>query len=69
MIIDNTTEMAIAELLFYSECQMQAMIAENKQREIEEKSMAYTEEQFMNLAEYTRKIYQALSQQYENKDS
>ena len=40
---------------------MQAMIAENKQREIEEKSMAYTEEQFMNLAEYTRKIYQALS--------
>lgn len=37
--------------LLQAEIEMQAMIAENKQREIEGKSMAYTEEAFMELIE------------------
>ena len=34
-----------------AEIEMNAMIAENKQREIEGKSMAFTEEHFMKLLE------------------
>lgn len=40
--------------LLQAEIQMQGMIAENKQREIEGKSMAYTEKDFMEIIEKYR---------------
>ena len=36
-------------IILQAEIEMQGMIAENKQREIEGKSMAYTEEAFLDL--------------------
>ena len=53
--------MAIRELLFYAECQLQAMIAENKQRERQGLALAYAEEQFLTLAEQTRGAYRQFS--------
>ena len=40
--------------LLQAEIEMNAMIAENKQREVLGKSMAYTETDFMNLIEKHR---------------
>ena len=59
--MDTRTELNLRELLFYAECQLQSMIAENKQREITEKSMAYNEDAFMDLAESTHKAFQERS--------
>ena len=57
--MNNTTEIAIREILFYAECVLQSMIAENKQREATGKSMAYSEDNFIDLAESTSKLCRA----------
>lgn len=52
------TDAGVKRLILVSalEAEMQGMIAENKQREIEDKSMAYTDESFATLAEQMREI-------------
>lgn len=46
---DEQNLIYIKGMLLQAEIKMQSMIAENKQREIEGKSMAYTEKDFLYL--------------------
>lgn len=59
--MDNSKELAIKELLFYSECELQSMIAENQNRAHRGESPAYVENGFLNLAERTRDAYLRIS--------
>jgi hypothetical protein len=50
-MIDEQRLIYVRSILLQAEIEMQAMIAENKIREAEGKSLAYDEEAFMNLIE------------------
>jgi hypothetical protein len=45
------------EVLFYAQCQLAGMQAENQQRAHLGQSMAYTEDSFLVLAEQTRGLF------------
>lgn len=55
--MDSSRGMTQREILFHAECELQAMIAENKQREHRGESLAYTQDQFWRLGEETRQMF------------
>lgn len=59
--MDNSKELYIRQILFDAECQLQGMIAENKWRESRNESLAYTEDAFINLSEFTKLQIQKIS--------
>jgi len=56
-MMDNSRELAAREVLFYAECQLQAMLAANQERMAKDSTVSYTEDAFLNLAEQTRGAY------------
>lgn len=51
----------LAEILFYAQCQLQGMIAENQDRLDKGLAVAYTEEAFVRLAEETRSAFRRVA--------
>lgn len=50
----NDQTARIQEILFYAQCQLEGMKAENQQRLHRNEAVAYTEHDFLALAEGTR---------------